>query len=102
MVAQRKASIDSAEANLTLAKLTYDRTKQLVTEGHAPLQRLDEVTDQLEVARRSTDQAKLAYEDLGAWLDGSGEMPATVAETAGLKEQIELQKQAAERLRATR
>ena len=63
VVAQRKASIDSAEANLTLAKLTYDRTKQLVTEGHAPLQRLDEVTDQLEVARRSTDQAKLAYEE---------------------------------------
>jgi len=48
------------------------------------------------------NQAKLAYEDLGAWLDGSGEMPATVLETAGLKEQIELQKQAAERLRAYR
>lgn len=63
VVAQRKASIDSADANLTLAKLTYDRTKQLVAEGHAPLQRLDEVTDQLEVARRSTDQAKLAYEE---------------------------------------
>jgi HlyD family secretion protein len=59
VVAQRKASIDSADANRTLAKLTYDRTKQLVAEGHAPLQRLDEVTDQLEVARRSTDQAKL-------------------------------------------
>ena len=48
------------------------------------------------------NRAKLAYEDLGAWLDGSGEMPATVTETAGLKEQIELQKQAAERLRAYR
>jgi len=63
VVAQRKAAIDSAEANLTLAKLTYDRTKQLVGEGHAPLQRLDEVTDQLAVAQRSTDQAKLAYEE---------------------------------------
>jgi len=63
VVAQRKAAIDSAEANLTLAKLTYDRTKQLVAEGHAPLQRLDEVTDQLEVAQRSKDQAKLAYDE---------------------------------------
>ena len=63
VIAQRKAAVDSAAANLTLAKLTYDRTKKLVAEGHSPQQRLDEVTDQLEVAQRSSDQAKLAYQE---------------------------------------
>lgn len=63
VLAQRKAAVDSAAANLTLAQLTYGRTKQLVSEGHAPQQRLDEVTDQLEVAQRSSEQAKLAYEE---------------------------------------
>ncbi len=46
--------------------------------------------------------AKLAYEDVGAWLDGKGEMPAKVASTAGLKDQIELQQQAAVRLQTYR
>ena len=61
VIAQRKAAVDSAAANLTLAELTYGRTKQLVAEGHSQ-QRLDEVTDQLQVAQRSSDQAKLAYQ----------------------------------------
>ena len=63
VIAQRKAAVDSAAANLTLAERTYGRTKQLVAEGHSPQQRLDEVTDQLQVAQRSSDQAKLAYEE---------------------------------------
>jgi HlyD family secretion protein len=62
VIAQRKAAVESAAANLTLAERTYERTKQLVAEGHTPQQRLDEVTDQREVAQRSSDQAKLAYE----------------------------------------
>jgi HlyD family secretion protein len=62
VIAQRKASVESAAANLTLAQLTYQRAKTLVAEGHAPQQRLDEVTDQLQVAQRSSDQAKFAYE----------------------------------------
>jgi len=63
VIGQRKAALDSAEASLTLAKLTFDRTKQLVAGGNSPLQRLDEVTQQLKVAQRSADQAKLAYEE---------------------------------------
>src|SRR5262249_31803258 len=62
-IAQRKAAIDSAAANLTLAEHTYERTKTLVAEGHSPQQRLDEVTDQLQVAQRSSDQAKFAHEE---------------------------------------
>ena len=63
VIAQRKAAAESAAANLTLAKQTYERTKTLVTEGHAPQQRLDEVTNQLQVAERSSEQAKFAYEE---------------------------------------
>ncbi len=36
---------------------------QLAGTGNAPLQRLDEVTNSLQVAQRGSDQAKLAYEE---------------------------------------
>jgi exoribonuclease-2 len=48
------------------------------------------------------NSAKLAYEDVGDWFDNNGEMPAAVAKTKDLKEQLELQKEAAERLHAYR
>lgn len=48
------------------------------------------------------NKAKLAYENVGDWLDGSGKIPAQIANIQGLKEQIELQKEAAERLHAYR
>jgi VacB/RNase II family 3'-5' exoribonuclease len=47
------------------------------------------------------NQAKLAYDDLGAWLDG-GPAPARVAANADLQEQIRLQSEAAQRLKAQR
>ncbi|HEX3102743.1 MAG TPA: RNB domain-containing ribonuclease, partial [Pyrinomonadaceae bacterium] len=46
--------------------------------------------------------AQLAYENVGAWLDGKGDIPPKVADTAGLKDQIELQQQAAVRLQKYR
>jgi HlyD family secretion protein len=61
VVAQRKAAVDSAAANLTLAQRTYDRVKELAGGGNAPVQRLDETTNSLQVAQRSLDQAKSAY-----------------------------------------
>ncbi|MEP6788303.1 MAG: RNB domain-containing ribonuclease [Acidobacteriota bacterium] len=48
------------------------------------------------------NQGKLAYESTGDWLDNNGEIPQTVSNTPGLKEQIELQKEAAVRLHAYR
>ena len=66
VLAQRKASVESASANLTLAQKTYDRVKQLTADGHAPLQRLDEATNSLQVAQRSVDQATLADEEARA------------------------------------
>ena len=48
------------------------------------------------------NHAKCAYEDIGKWLDHGGEMPEALQQTPGLKEQIELQRQAALRLHAYR
>ncbi len=63
VIAQRKAAIDSASANVTLAQKTYDRTKELAASGFAPIQRLDETTDSLRVAQRTLDEAKLAEQE---------------------------------------
>jgi HlyD family secretion protein len=62
VIAQRKAEVESAAANLTLAQQTYDRVKQLAGSGDTPIQRLDEVTNSLQVAQRGLDQANYAYQ----------------------------------------
>ena len=62
VIAQRKAEVASASANLTLSQQTYDRVKELAATGNAPIQRLDESTNSLQVAERSLDQTKSAYE----------------------------------------
>lgn len=49
-----------------------------------------------------TNKAKLAYEDVGPWLDGKADVPAKVAGIAGLREQIELQQKVAVCLQAYR
>ena len=48
------------------------------------------------------NKAKLAYEHIGDWLDHGGEIPNEFQNTPGLKEQIELQREAAVRLQAYR
>ena len=63
VIAQRKAEIASADANLTLAQQTYDRTNELSGKGIASTQTLNEATASLDVARRSLEQAKLAYDE---------------------------------------
>jgi exoribonuclease-2 len=47
-------------------------------------------------------QAKLAYPSVGAWLEGGGEMPATVGAVPGLAENLRLQDRIAQRLKARR
>jgi HlyD family secretion protein len=83
-VAQRKAEVGSAEANLALAQRTYDRIKELAGNGNAPLQRLDEVTNSLDVAKRDADRAKLAYEEA---VNGATKEEREIAETSVLKAQ---------------
>lgn len=63
VIDERKAAVENASANLTLAQQTYDRLKALTAPGFSPVQKLDEATDQLRVAEHSLDQAKLAEQE---------------------------------------
>jgi HlyD family secretion protein len=62
-VATRKAEIDRTAADVTLAQNTYDRAAHLAASQYGTQQKLDEATDELRVAQRSYDQAKLAYQE---------------------------------------
>lgn len=62
-VATRKAAVAVSDANLKLAQQNYDRTSQLTAQQVASVQRLDEVTASLDVARRSAEQARLSYQE---------------------------------------
>jgi len=44
------------------------------------------------------NKAKLVYEEIGSWIEGKTGVPASVARVPNLKEQLELQDEAAERL----
>ncbi len=48
------------------------------------------------------NKAQLAYNGVGAWLDGQGEAPEKVAASKPLQDQLKLQDQIAQRLRAER
>ena len=50
----------------------------------------------------ATNRAKLAYDTLGAWLEGRGPLPPLVAATPGLEAQLRLQDRAARLLRTQR
>lgn len=47
------------------------------------------------------NKAKLAYDPVGSWLDG-GAMPPSISQVPGLAEQLQLQHEAAKRLKAQR
>jgi VacB/RNase II family 3'-5' exoribonuclease len=48
------------------------------------------------------NRCKLAYRAVAAWLDGKAEMPRAMAEVPGVAEQVKLQDQVADALRAVR
>ncbi|OPX62000.1 MULTISPECIES: RNB domain-containing ribonuclease [unclassified Methanoregula] len=48
------------------------------------------------------NKAKLVYEELGDWLEGTGPIPAPVRDIPGLRDQIQLQAETARRLRKRR
>jgi HlyD family secretion protein len=93
VIAQRKAAVEAATANLTLAQRTYDRVKELAGTGNAPIQRLDETTNALQVAQRSLDQAKSAYEAAvnGYTVEERGIARATVAKAKASIDTIKAQ-----------
>ena len=63
VIAAKHAALAAAEANTHLAEQTYNRTKALTTRDFASVQKLDEETATLDVARRSQQQAKLALDE---------------------------------------
>jgi HlyD family secretion protein len=63
VIAQKRASLESALADLTIAQNTFDRVSVLAGNGNATLQRLDEVTNSLQIAQRAAEQAKLSLEE---------------------------------------
>jgi HlyD family secretion protein len=63
IIAQRKAEIDRAAANLTLAQQTYNRAKQLAADKFAPLSKLDQDMNSLTSAQKRLDQANSAYQE---------------------------------------
>ena len=50
----------------------------------------------------ATNKAKLAYDTVGAWLEGRGPVPPLVAQTPGLEQQLWLQDRAASLLKTLR
>lgn len=63
IIALRKAEIDRAASEATLAQQTFDRTRQLAARQFAPRSKLDEDANALTLARRRLDQATLAYQE---------------------------------------
>ena len=59
----RKAKVQSAEANLMLARQTFERVRQLAASNVTSQQKLDEATDALQVAERGDEQAKYLYQE---------------------------------------
>ena len=62
-IATRKAEVERAEADLTLAQKTFDRTRQLVVTHDSPQSQFDKDRAGLTLAERTLDQARLAYNE---------------------------------------
>lgn len=63
VIGERRAALAAAEANTKLAEQTFNRTKQLTAKDFASVEKLDEATANLDVSRRSQEQAKLALDE---------------------------------------
>jgi HlyD family secretion protein len=62
-IAVRKAEVDRAVADLSLAQKTFDRTRQLVTSHDSPQSQYDKDSATLTLAERTLDQARFAYNE---------------------------------------
>ena len=62
-IAVRKAQVDRAAADLTLAQKTFERTRQLVATHDSPQAQYDKDSAALTLAERALDQAKFAYNE---------------------------------------
>jgi HlyD family secretion protein len=62
-IAVRKAQVERASADLTLAQQTYERKRQLAASHDAPMADLDKATAELAVAERGLEQSRFAYNE---------------------------------------
>jgi HlyD family secretion protein len=62
-IAVRQAEVERAEADLTLAQKTFERTRQLVATHDSPQSQFDKDRAALTLAERSLDQARFAYKE---------------------------------------
>jgi HlyD family secretion protein len=63
VITSRRASLAAAEADLTFQQQSYQRTHELAERDFASMEKLDEATNTLDVARRSVEQAKAALDE---------------------------------------
>jgi len=61
-IAQAKANVDSAKADLDNAKVTLDRNRNLVAEGVAPKQQLDDAQSRYDAAVQKVNALQKTYE----------------------------------------
>ena len=59
----RKAEVDRAVADLSLAQKTFDRTRQLVATHDSPQAQYDKDSAALTLAERTLDQARFSYNE---------------------------------------
>lgn len=89
-------------------ELSTDRTSLNPDETRAAIVIDMTVDDDGDVTSRDAyralvrNHAKLAYESVGAWLEGAGPLPPAAAAVPGLEEQLRLQEEAMERLQEYR
>src|SRR5215472_5126014 len=62
-IAARKAEVQRAEADLTLAQKTFERTRQLVVSHDSPQSQYDKDSAALTLAERTLDQTRFAYNE---------------------------------------
>ena len=62
-IAVRKAEVDRAAADLTLAQKTFERTRQLVASHDSPQAQYDKDSAALTLAERTLDQARFSYNE---------------------------------------
>lgn len=90
---------DELSAGLTSLLEDGDRLAVVIEMDVAPDGSLSRTTFYRALTR---NHAKLAYESVGAWLEGRGALPAAAAEVPGLEAQLRLQDEAATRLLSAR
>jgi exoribonuclease R len=90
---------ENLSTNITSLNLNEDRLAivvELVVDGDGSAK------DAAVYLARVRNRAKLAYNSVAAWLEGTGQAPKPLAAVAGLEENLRLQDTAAQKLRAYR